>query len=48
MKNETKLKELMGWLDKNNIEYNTITRVMVNQQKHYMREHDRKKTKLKR
>lgn len=27
---------------------NTITRVMVNQQKHYMREQDRKKTKLKR
>ena len=111
MKNETKLKKLMGWLDKNNIEYrcplgemskykrrkrsdlfiprftvsvridddytqkwyrthynrnpvvirdtdtpkfliekiqNTITRVMVNQQKHYMREQDKKKTKLKR
>ena len=108
MKNETKLKKLMGWLDKNNIEYrcpskemskykrkkrsdlfipkfvisvridddytqkwyrahydrnpvvirdtdtprfliekmqNTITRVMVNQQKYYMREHDKKKTK---
>ena len=111
MKNETKLKKLMGWLDENNIEYrcpsgemseykrrkrsdlfiprftvsvridddytqkwyrthydrnpviirdtdtpkfliekiqNTITRVMINQQKHYMREQDRKKTKLKR